>query len=269
LRYSIKASGAIPEDANARTFMMGIGGFAQAALPRVAGVTGIDATMRTYFGPSCQGMPGLLRSQLDGLCRDEGLMGPGEEAYLDCHDAESCARVGTGTEGLIAGSMALSMMHDPRHVARMLTMLGDGPGDDQVALCESYWCTFNNPNDPEAPYPEATSIAPFKRIGALLIIAEAYGKQGETRKMEQALAAAYDEGRRLRYPFMERIRVVDVSLHGGDEALGVPDVVSAWANPVPARDFMGEVQFPLPVSGRGGACASCHFGGVMNEKVRY
>jgi hypothetical protein len=68
---------------------------------------------------------------------------------------------------------------------------------------------------------------------------------------------------------MERIRVVDVSLHGGDEALGVPDVVSAWANPVPARDFMGEVQFPLPVSGRGGACASCHFGGVMNEKVRY
>jgi hypothetical protein len=269
LRYSIKASGAIPGHANARTFLMGIGGFAQAALPRVAGVTGMDAALRTYFGPSCRGMPGVLRSQLGGLCRDEGLMGPGEAAYQDCQDAESCAKVGTGTEGLIAGSMALAMMHDPRHVKRMLTMLGDGPGDDQVALCESYWCTFNNPNDPEAPYPEATSIAPFKRIGALLIIAEAYGKQGETRKMEQVLEAAYAEGRRLRYPFMERIRAVDASLHGGDAAAGIPDVVSAWTNPVPARDFMGEVQFPLPVSGRGGACASCHFGGVMNETVRY
>lgn len=269
LRYSIKASRAIPEHRNARTFLLGIGGFAQAALPHVAGVTGMSATLRTYFGPSCQGMPGVVRSQLSDLCQDEGLMGPGETAYEDCVDAESCARIGTGTEGLIAGSLALAMMHDPSHVQRMLTMLGDGAEDDQVASCESYWCAFNNPNDPEASYPEATSIAPFKKIGALLVIAEAYGKLGETKKMEQVLAAASAEGRRLAYPFMERIRAVDISLHGGDATLGIPDVLGAWASPVPARDFMGEVQFPLPVSGRAGACAACHFGGVLNETVRY
>lgn len=64
--------------------------------------------------------------------------------------------------------------------------------------------------------PGTADRLPFKRIINLLAIAEAYGKVGNIGRMDVALKEAYDEARRLKYPFMEHIRRIDISLHGGD-----------------------------------------------------
>ncbi|MFW7378429.1 MAG: hypothetical protein ACOH5I_06465 [Oligoflexus sp.] len=269
VHWAIKANQQLPDSRNAQTFLLGIGAFAQAALPPVLGVTGRQAMMNTFYGPSCQDFPQWLQSLLGDVCAELGLIGPDSNAHRRCVDQDSCLEVGAGTEGLFAGALTQVMMHDPHMVASALDMMGDGPGSDQVALCDNYWCPFNNPNDPAANLPEATSIAPFKRIGGLMAIAEGYGKHGELAKMDRVLKEAYREAERLNWPFIDLLEDVDVSLHGGDAERDIPDILAAWANPEPTNDFMGEMQLPLPVSVGARSCAGCHFGGVMNEEVRY
>lgn len=274
LGSAIVANKLAPEDTNAQTVLLVIGTFAQAVLPPnfpgFEGLTGIQAYKNTIFGPSCRDItPENQQNIFGGLCFKNGLMGPGGEAYKSCVDKESCSKVGTGTEGLLSGAMSLVMLHNQVGAEHALTMLGDGPGDDQIALCDSYWCSFNNYNNPNAPLPEATAIAPFKKIGSLLSIAEAYGKVGNLNKMERVLKSLRMEAKRLNYPYMQHIERVESSLKGGDSGLGIPDMLKTWKNPQHSKDILGAVQFPLPMSGRSGNCVSCHYGGVLSSNFKY
>lgn len=269
IRWSIKANQQIGDHQNAQTFLLGIGGFAQAVLPPIYGITGPDAAMNTLYGSSCQDMPNWLIQAFGDTCFERGLIGPGQLAYLDCIDEQSCLSVGAGTEGLFVGALMKMLMHDRHYIASALAMLGDGPSADELALCDNFWCEFNSPNEPTASLPEATSIAPFKRIGGLMAIAEGYAKLEEFEKMELVLKEARSEAERLAWPFMDLLEEHAISLRGGDAKRGIPNLVERWNNPDPRRDLIGKIQLPLPVSGGPRACAACHFGGVLNQDVSY
>lgn len=267
--WSIKSNQNISEDLNARTFMLSIGSFAQSGLPAIFGISGSSAVTNTFYGPSCDSLPGWLKAASGFVCYHNGLMGPGSDSYKECVDAESCKKIGSGTEGIFAGALLMIMMDDPENVRKGLEMLGDRRDGDIIANCENYWCHFNNPNDPNALIPESTSIAPFKKAAGLTLIAEAYGKLQEFEKMERALAAAYAEAERINWPSMHILKRVDISLHGGDVAQDIPDMVTQWGNPNPQKDVVGKLRFPLPLSQREEACASCHFAGVLRKDLPY
>lgn len=259
----------VPQDRNALTFLLSVGGFAQAAMAPFPGYTGVKAFENSMIGPTCQDLKIKDPVLRETACKPYGLLGTAWDSYKQCTSEKICAPLGTGTEGFTAGAMALTLFHDPKMVQRGLDILGDGPGEDNVALCDSFLCTYNNPNDPQAAVPEATSIAPFKRLGVMLTIAEGYGKLGKIQKMQRVLRAARAEGNRLGWPRMALLDRVETSLTGGDTQSGIPDLLSLWAKPDPAQDFAGEIQFPLPLSARRGACSGCHYGGVMSRSVKY
>jgi hypothetical protein len=274
LSSAVKANTLAPTDTNAQTLLLVLGSFAQATMPAnifgFKGLTGEQAYRNSLYGPSCRDISSNFQKDLfASRCYQHGLMGPSPESYKTCVDKESCEKVGTGTEGILSGAMSLVMLHGHDNAKQMLTMLGDGPSDDQIAHCNSYWCSFNNYNDPKAPLPEATAIAPFKKIGALLVIAEAYGKVGQLKKLDIALKSVREEAKRVNYPFMKMIDRVEASLKGGNRALGVPDILEIWNQPQSEKNLLGAVQFPLPISGRSGNCVSCHFGGVLSNKFQY
>jgi hypothetical protein len=273
LGHGVTANRILPNDKNAQTVLLVVGSFAQAAMPAgllgFQGMTGLQAYVNTLYGPTCKDIKQDYRFIFGDRCYDKGLMGPGRDAYKTCVDAKSCDEVGTGPEGLIAGAMSLVMLNGKGGAQRMLDMLGDGPGDDEIAGCDSYWCSVINPKDPNAPVPEATALTPFKKIGSLLAIAEAYGKVGKLAKMDRVLEAVRAEARRLNYPHTRMIDRVEASLKGGSAELGVEDLLAAWSKPDPKKDILGSVQFPLPVSGRQGNCASCHYGGVLPDRITY
>ena len=270
--HDVKANELLPHDLNARTLLLVVGSFSQGAMPEILGLkglTGPKAYIRTLYGPSCVEIPKQSRGIFGDLCYDRGLMGPTPDSYKGCVNQESCAEIGAGTEGLLAGAMSMVSMQDHVGAKTLLRMLGDGERADQIASCDSYWCSVNHPQDPSAPVPEATSLTPFKKIGSLLAVAEAYGKVGDLKKMEHVLKAARAEASRLNYPVMEMIERVEASLHGGDPKHNVPDVLKAWKNPDPRKDILGVFQFPFPVSVRKGNCVSCHYGGVLPARVQY
>jgi hypothetical protein len=272
LSHGVKANGLIPDDLNARTVLLVVGSFTQGAMPElfsIKGLTGPKSYVQTMYGPTCANIPKDQRSIFGELCYPNGLMGPRGDSYKDCRDRESCKNVGSGNEGLLAGAMSLVSMENQIGATTFLNMLGDGPGPNQLANCDSYWCAVNNPKDPNAPVPEATSLTPFKKIGSLLAIAEAYGKVGKLDKMEKTLTAVRKEADRLNYPAMDMIERVEKSLHGGDPARGIPDVLTAWKNPDRKKDILGLFQFPFPVSVRKGNCMSCHYGGVLPDRIKY
>jgi hypothetical protein len=209
-------------------------------------------------------MPGLVKKIFGSVCTENGLIGPGPTAYLNCQDEESCAQVGNGLlETFFGAASLLYRMYDHDMVKTYLKMAGDG--DNSPAICRTNWCQDVHPREPEASIPEKSSATPFKRIINLLAIAEAYGKVGNIERMDVALKETYDEARRLKYPFMDHIRRIDISLHGGDKTENVPDIRERWANRDPRLDTMGSLQLPFPLSATEKPCASCHFGGVLSK----
>lgn len=270
LQHNLAANKLIPDDLNARTVLLVVGSFVQAAMPEIGpftALTGAEAYRNTLYGPTCRSIPSSLRGIFDHLCFDNGLMGPTMDAYQQCVDAQSCREVGAGTEGFVAGAMSLVMLHDLAGASTMVTMFGDEASSEKVANCESYFCRENHPNDPQTTWPEATSLTPFKKIGTLLTIAEAYGKLGKLEKMDLVFDAVRQEADRLNYPVTGMIDRVWLSLHGGDVSRGIPDILAAWKNPAPEKDILGLVQFPLPISGKRGNCVSCHYAGVLPDRI--
>jgi hypothetical protein len=177
--------------------------------------------------------------------------------------------VGTGTEGFTAAAMAMLLFRDHDIVQKGLTILGDGPAENEIALCDSFLCTYNNPNEPKSKNPDASSIAPFKRLGVMLAIAEGYGKLGKTTKMMRVLRETRAIAEKVGWPRIALLDKVEASLTGGNPGKNIPDILTAWNNPNPEKDFAGEIQFPLPVSTGQGACSGCHYGGVMSRSVAY
>ena len=260
IRLSTKANQNIPEHLNGQTFFTGIMGFAQFALSDVLG--GNQAALNTIYGPSCESVPPRLQKiLLGGLCFEKGAMGPLRDSYLECYDDESCKKVGTGTEGIVASILTLGMLHDESLVRSGLEALGDDPESNKIANCDAFWCHFSSPNNEKSRLPEATSIAPFKTVVMLLAIAEMYGKLGETDKVARSFAAARREAERLEWPFMHRIAEIEEKL------LKKGGLQEQWSNSEGFKDHLGSVQFPLPEYGKG--CKGCHFGGVLPDHVDY
>jgi hypothetical protein len=239
--------------------LMSVGVFIQGMSPEFLGITGPKATMATIFGPSCQEMPNFLRNQMGPLCTERGLIGPD---YKTCQDTQSCKQVGNGMTETFAGAvLALSKMHDLSKVQKMLEIAGDSP--DSVALCKTFWCRNLNPSDKKDPQPERSSLTPFKRVVNLLMIAEAYGKVGQEKRMEIVLKEAFTEAKRLNYPFLNQLTTIYKALHGGEGT--TPDILKRWKNFDPKKDALGMLQVPFPMSATIKPCASCHFGGVLPQ----
>lgn len=261
--YSLSEGDALAQN-NTRIAIQSLGIFLQSMAPDIMGMTGPRAVKATLYGPSCQHMPRLVKKMFGSVCTDNGLIGPGPTAYLNCQDDASCAHVGNGLlETFFGAASLLYRMHDLAMVETYLKMAGDS--ENSIAVCRTNWCQDVHPREPEAPIPEKSSATPFKRIVNLLAITEAYGKVGNLERMEVSLKEAYDEARRLKYPFMEHIRRIDISLHGGDVNENIPDIRERWANRDTRHDTMGSLQLPFPLSATEKPCASCHFGGVLSK----
>lgn len=227
----------IPEHQNAAAFLYSTKAFVQLALPNLQPLgVGFDAALDTVYGQS-------LMPDWEG-----------------CTDKDSCARRGAGTEGVFSGTLLLGFVSDERTIRDALRIFGDGPGENDIALCESYACQFTNPRLPEDP---KSSIAPFKRIMGLMSIAEMYAKIGEKKKMMAALAEAERESVRLQWPFGRELEKLKKALL--DESPG--SLVERWGSSKPAT--LGKVLMPLPPSAGAKTCQTCHFGGRMPGKEVY
>lgn len=262
LRLSIKANRYIPNHLNAQTFFAGIMAFAQFA---TSDLTGLQPALDTVYGPSCKSLPPLMQRLIGHTCFDKGAMGPAVDSYLTCIDQESCQEVGTGTEGIVASLLAMGMLHDHALVQQALTTLGDEPEGEGLAHCNDFWCHTASPNDPLAEVPEATTIAPFKKVSMLLAIAQMYAKLGDFSKSEQSFHKAEEEAERISWPFTETIPDIKKALFEGQD--GNPSLVQQWQEADPTKDHLGAVQFPLPPFGKG--CKGCHFAGVLPDHVDY
>ena len=110
-------------------------------------------------------------------------------------------------------------------------------------------------------------MTPFKRVVNLPSITESYAKVGNLKRMDLALAEAHREAERLKYPFMDQLRKIDVALHGGDASEGIPNLVARWANRDERTETMGALQMPCPLSTTIKPCAGCYLGGVLPKKT--
>jgi hypothetical protein len=103
----------------------------------------------------------------------------------------------------------------------------------------------------------------------MLSIAEGYGKLGKLSKMNRVLKEARSLAEKSAWPRIALLDRVEKSLTGGDPQAGIPDLLAAWKKPHPETDIAGEIQFPMPMSTKSGACSGCHYGGVMSRSVSY
>lgn len=270
MRWLLKSywmsEGDVATQNSTRIAIQSVGINIQAMAPNIGEIAGAKAVEATLYGPSCKGLPAFLRKSLGSVCTDNGLIGPGPMAYTFCQDDASCRNVGNGHMETFSGAASvLVRMHDRAHVQKFLDVAGDT--QERAALCEAYWCRFIHPRDPEALIPEKTSMTPFKRVVNLLSIAESYAKVGNLKRMDLALTEAHREAERLKYPFMDQLRKIDIALHGGDASEGIPNLVEKWANRDERTDTMGALQVPFPLSTTIKPCAGCHFGGVLPRET--
>lgn len=262
LRLSAKSNHRV-EHLNGQTFYIALLGFASFALDDFLPE---NFNHSILYGPSCDAMSDWMKHLTGNVCLPRGAIGPHEASWRDCIDKESCQNIGTGTEGMAAITLAMGLLGDEEKNKQALLMMGDEWDGESLADCESFWCKNASPNDENADVPEATTIAPFKKVNMILAAAEIYGKVNEIQKAKAAIAAARKEARRIQWPFADRIDEVERSLFvqhpGYDRSL-----LEIWNDSDAEKDFLGKVQLPLPNYGAG--CKGCHFAGQLPSHVNY
>mgnify|MGYP003683855245 CR=1 FL=1 len=248
---------------NGQTFYIGLLSFAGFAL---SDFLSEEVTQGILYGPTCEAMEPWMQTITGNVCLPNGAMGPSEDSWKDCVDKESCESVGTGTEGIAVVALSSGMLNEEGMLREALVMLGDDRDINTIANCDRFWCKNATPNNPNAAIPEATTIAPFKKVNMILAAAEMYGKLNEVENAKKAFAAARKEAQRIQWPFIGRIDEIEQSLfvkHPGEET----SLIERWQNVDLDKDMLGRVQLPLPNYGIG--CKGCHFGGVLPDHVNY
>lgn len=227
--YALEADYLLPDHLNAGTMRWGLQAFLELAL-----------------GLESQGKQHIFERLLP------------ENPREDCRTAAACFEAaeqgnGLGTEGLVAAAITLGMMGPDK----------DGHYTEPYRSLE----LFGNCDDDNEPCAHTTGLAPYKKIGAKLTIAEVFGKLGDDSSMLRVL----DDAERLAtetgvngilWPeeFWSRVDELENNL---TEDNGILD---KWRN----QDFyVGNIQFPAPLSVGVTSCSNCHFGGKMTNPNLY
>ncbi|MFW7378430.1 MAG: hypothetical protein ACOH5I_06475 [Oligoflexus sp.] len=141
-----------------------------------------------------------------------------------------------GSEGHVVASFGFMSITDPAQVQIGIDMLQD---------CTTAECL------------RTTSLAPYKRVGALIALAEGAVAIGDETKAHDLLDEAIDWASARNYPqeFLDRIEDARTTL------MGPGGLNQQWQTTSP----FGFVRMPLAPSQKVTACATCHIGAVVPQ----
>ncbi len=256
VKYADEAAHLIPAHQNSLAFLYGLGAFLQWALP----VKGIDIAK---ILPNVRGGLGLRHALPLGFEGGKASIESAMTSAAPCDSPATCSEK-AGTEGVVAGASAMALLgidamatsrwpgleHYSSLVEAAIDMLYDPIHGD----CGTYACAFTS------------SIAPFKKIGELMMISTSWGRLGNLTEMR----AGFDQLRELaaqqRWPFIARFNDMEARIEGTGPYAG-NSLLDQWKiNPEKKR--LGYIQLPLPPFTGVTACSDCHFGAEMpNPRV--
>ncbi len=226
-----------------------MGAFAQWALP-------LDGVDLGALLPNVRGTLGLRHSYPLGFEGGKNTLSKLFDAEAPCDSEDSCREL-AGTEGLVAAALTL-MLLDPAAVPSSAW-----PGlDHYSSLVEAGIELTHDPIEGDfGTYASTftTSIAPFKKLGGLLVTLTAYARLGEVEEMRALLAQARDIAAQQQWPFVERIDDLEAALEGTGPYAGA-GLLTQWQR---GGKRLGYLQLPLAPTTGVASCSSCHFAGEM------
>lgn len=139
-----------------------------------------------------------------------------------------------GVEGYSVGAIARIGMRDPEEVQR---------GVDIFADCTDEWCRFT------------TSLAPFKRLGTLLMVAQGQTYLQRPDEVKRLVQLAREEGQALGFPLQGHLDEVEKSL------IGPGGLMEQWQK----NKGIGLVRIPFGPMQDTGSCVYCHAGAEVPD----
>ncbi len=178
-----------------------------------------------------------------------------------CNSEDSCRQLG-GTEGLFAGASTLELLAPNaiptsewsglEHYGSLVEAGIDLLYDPMAGDCGTYACSIT------------TSIAPFKKLGGLILISTAYVRSGDAAQMRALFEQVRELATQQRWPFLERFEDMVARVEGTGPFAG-KGLLSQWRD---NNKRLGLIQLPLSPSTGVSSCSTCHFAGEMrNPKI--
>lgn len=249
LKYADEAAYLIPSHQNSRAFAFGLGAFAQWALP----IAGIDLGKVV---PNVRGGLGLRYSYPLGLEGGKSTVLKLMDPSAPCDSPDECREL-AGTEGVFAGATTMLLL-DPsaiptrswaglEHYGSLVEAGIDIMYDPVAGDCGTYACSITS------------TIAPFKKIGGLMLLSTAYGRIGDVAQMRAVFAQIRELALQQEWPFVASLDDMEARVEGTGAHAG-NGLLTQWQRD---QKRLGFVQLPLPPATGIASCAGCHFAGQM------
>ncbi len=256
LKYADEATYLMPTHQNARAFAYSIGAFLQWALP----IKGIEIGKLL---PNVRGTLGLRRAYPLGFEGGKASLEALTDLTAPCDDAASCREL-AGTEGVVAAALSLQLLAIDavptdawpglEHFKSLVEVGVDVVHDPLAGDCGTYACAHTS------------TVAPFKKLGVLMLTATAYGRLGDTAQMREVFAQVRALAAQQQWPFKARVDDLQAHLEGTGPYAGA-GLLNQWQAQPNRR--LGFVQVPLSPATGVSSCSSCHYAGQMSNPNIY